>query len=195
MNVENINVLAKALSTHPEEYFPWLVECCKTLELSKTLFLLVLLQSFTLLETGNFMTAVVLALYPRLSFLTMVLPSCIFFNLLIRVPGSATDSNFKNSGLYKLILIFDKGVEWVEEILLLFTVRILMLDHCNFLLENIVFFTFDSSPSLLGDTRFSTFFATCFPILRMEWELHESAGNISEEVAAMLWFFAIHSSR
>ncbi|XP_075111294.1 uncharacterized protein At3g06530 isoform X2 [Nicotiana tabacum] len=88
MNVENINVLAKALSTHPEEYFPWLVECCKTLELSKTLFLLVLLQSFTLLET---------------------------------------------------------------------------------------------------DTRFSTFFATCFPILRMEWELHESAGNISEEFNPGLW--------
>lgn len=190
MNVENINVLAKALSTHPEEYFPWLVECCKTLELSKTLFLLVLLQSFTLLETGNFMTMIWCAsapLCPRLSFLTMVLRSCIFFNLLIGVSGSVTDSNFKNSGLYKLILIFDKGVEWVEEILLLFTVRILMLDHCNFLLENVVvFFTFGSSPSLLGDARFSTFFATCFPILRMEWELLESAGNISEVVAAML---------
>lgn len=106
MNVENINVLAKALSTHPEEYFPWLVECCKTLELSKTLFLLVLLQSFTLLETGNFMTMIWCAsapLCPRLSFLTMVLRSCIFFNLLIGVSGSVTDSNFKNSGLYKLI--------------------------------------------------------------------------------------------
>lgn len=43
-------------------------------------------------------------------------------------------------------------------------------------------FTFGSS-SLLGDDRFSTFFGICFPILRMEWELLESAGNISEEVA------------
>lgn len=53
INGENINVLAKALSIHPEEHLPWLVECCKTLELSKTLFLLVLLRSFTLLETGD----------------------------------------------------------------------------------------------------------------------------------------------
>lgn len=83
INAENINVLAKALSIYPEEHLPWLVECCKTLELSKTLFLLVLLQSFTLLDTG--------------------------------------------------------------------------------------------------DGQFSTFFGICFPILRMEWELLESAGSISEE--------------
>ncbi|MCD7468760.1 hypothetical protein HAX54_007198 [Datura stramonium] len=89
INAENINVLAKALSIHPEEHFPWLVECCKTLELSKTLFLLVLLQSFTLLETG--------------------------------------------------------------------------------------------------DGRFSAFFGICFPILQMEWELLESAGNISEEINPRLW--------
>ncbi|XP_010318175.2 uncharacterized protein At3g06530 isoform X1 [Solanum lycopersicum] len=89
INVENINVLAKALLIHPEEHLPWLVECCKSLKLSKTLFLLVLLQSFTLLETG--------------------------------------------------------------------------------------------------DDRFSTFFGICFPILRMEWELLESAGNISEEFNPGLW--------
>lgn len=89
INVENINVLAKALLIHPEEHLPWLVECCKTLKLSKTLFLLVLLQSFTLLETG--------------------------------------------------------------------------------------------------DGQFSMFFGICFPILRMEWELLESAGNISEEFNPGLW--------
>uniref|UniRef100_A0A0V0J264 Putative ovule protein n=1 Tax=Solanum chacoense TaxID=4108 RepID=A0A0V0J264_SOLCH len=89
INVENINVLAKALLVHPEEHLPWLVECCKTLKLSKTLFLLVLLQSFTLLETGG--------------------------------------------------------------------------------------------------GQFSTFFGICFPILRMEWELLESAGNISEEFNPGLW--------
>ncbi|XP_015069856.1 uncharacterized protein At3g06530 [Solanum pennellii] len=89
INVENINVLAKALLIHPEEHLPWLVECCKSLKLSKTLFLLVLLQSFTLLETG--------------------------------------------------------------------------------------------------DDQFSTFFGICFPILRMEWELLESAGNISEEFNPGLW--------
>ncbi|KAG5616550.1 hypothetical protein H5410_016374 [Solanum commersonii] len=89
INVENINVLAKALLIHPEEHLPWLVECCKTLKLSKTLFLLVLLQSFTLLETG--------------------------------------------------------------------------------------------------DGQFSTFFGICFPILRMEWELLESAGNISKEFNPGLW--------
>ncbi|KAJ8537126.1 hypothetical protein K7X08_035527 [Anisodus acutangulus] len=89
INTENIHALAKALLIHPEEYLPWLVECSKTLELSKKLFLLVLLQSFTLLETG--------------------------------------------------------------------------------------------------DGRFSTFFGICFPILRMEWELLESAGNISEEFNPGLW--------
>ncbi|KAK6794238.1 hypothetical protein RDI58_007691 [Solanum bulbocastanum] len=89
INVENINALAKALLIHPEEHLPWLVECCKTLKLSKTLFLLVLLQSFTLLETG--------------------------------------------------------------------------------------------------DGQFSTFFGICFPILQMEWELLESAGNISEEFNPGLW--------
>ncbi|CAN4080724.1 unnamed protein product [Withania somnifera] len=89
INAENINELAKALSIHPKEHLPWLVECCKTLELSKTLFLLVLLQSFTLLETG--------------------------------------------------------------------------------------------------DGQFSTFFGICFPILQIEWELLESAGNISEEFNPGLW--------
>ncbi|XP_060203327.1 uncharacterized protein At3g06530 isoform X2 [Lycium barbarum] len=89
INAENINALAKTLSAHPDEYLPWLVECCKTSELSKTLFLLVLLQSFTLLETG--------------------------------------------------------------------------------------------------DGGFSSFFGICFPILRMEWELLESAGNISEEFNPGLW--------
>ncbi|KAM3340540.1 putative protein isoform X3 [Capsicum galapagoense] len=89
INAENINVLAKALSIHPGEHLLWLVECCKTFELSKTLFLLVLLQSFALLETG--------------------------------------------------------------------------------------------------DGRFSTFFSICFPILRMEWELLESAGNTSEEFNPGLW--------
>ncbi|XP_060203329.1 uncharacterized protein At3g06530 isoform X3 [Lycium barbarum] len=88
INAENINALAKTLSAHPDEYLPWLVECCKTSELSKTLFLLVLLQSFTLLET---------------------------------------------------------------------------------------------------DGGFSSFFGICFPILRMEWELLESAGNISEEFNPGLW--------
>ncbi|XP_059305010.1 uncharacterized protein At3g06530 isoform X2 [Lycium ferocissimum] len=89
INAGNINALAKTLSVHPDEYLPWLVECCKTSELSKILFLLVLLQSFTLLETG--------------------------------------------------------------------------------------------------DGGFSSFFGICFPILRMEWELLESAGNISEEFNPGLW--------
>lgn len=53
-------MLAKALLIHPEEHLPWLVECCKSLKLSKTLFLLVLLQSFTLLETGNLMAGLML---------------------------------------------------------------------------------------------------------------------------------------
>ncbi|XP_059305011.1 uncharacterized protein At3g06530 isoform X3 [Lycium ferocissimum] len=88
INAGNINALAKTLSVHPDEYLPWLVECCKTSELSKILFLLVLLQSFTLLET---------------------------------------------------------------------------------------------------DGGFSSFFGICFPILRMEWELLESAGNISEEFNPGLW--------
>lgn len=52
VNMDTIRALAETLSRHPEEYMPWLVECCKFSELSKTFFFLVLLQSFTMPKIG-----------------------------------------------------------------------------------------------------------------------------------------------
>ncbi|PIA50335.1 hypothetical protein AQUCO_01300820v1 [Aquilegia coerulea] len=46
VNMKTIGVLAEAFSENPEEYMTWLIECAKNFELSKTLFFLVLLQSF-----------------------------------------------------------------------------------------------------------------------------------------------------
>ncbi|KAF5193642.1 U3 small nucleolar rna-associated protein [Thalictrum thalictroides] len=46
VNMKTIGVFAEAFSEHPEEYMTWLIECAKNFELSKTLFFLVLLQSF-----------------------------------------------------------------------------------------------------------------------------------------------------
>ncbi|GAA0150254.1 RNA metabolism protein [Lithospermum erythrorhizon] len=43
-NMENIGVLAEAFLKHHQEYVPWFVDCCNGLELSKTLFFLILLQ-------------------------------------------------------------------------------------------------------------------------------------------------------
>ncbi|XP_052184980.1 uncharacterized protein At3g06530 [Diospyros lotus] len=45
INMDTIRGLAETFLMCPEEYLPWLVECCHFSELSKTLFLLVLLQS------------------------------------------------------------------------------------------------------------------------------------------------------
>lgn len=45
-NLDNIRRLAETFSKYPDEYMPWLVECCNISDLSKTLFFLVLLQSF-----------------------------------------------------------------------------------------------------------------------------------------------------
>lgn len=47
LNMDTISGLADTFSMHPEEYMPWLVECCNVSDLSKTLFFLVLLRSFT----------------------------------------------------------------------------------------------------------------------------------------------------
>ncbi|KAK2994684.1 hypothetical protein RJ640_026163 [Escallonia rubra] len=46
VNMDNISGLADTFSMHPDNYLPWLLDCCNFLELSKTLFFLVLLQSF-----------------------------------------------------------------------------------------------------------------------------------------------------
>lgn len=50
INMDTISGLADNFSMHPEEYIPWLVECCNVSDLSKTLFFLVLLRSFTRLK-------------------------------------------------------------------------------------------------------------------------------------------------
>ncbi|KAI3471008.1 hypothetical protein Pfo_027671 [Paulownia fortunei] len=56
INIENISKLAETFSLSPEEYMPWLVKCCNSHELSKTLFFLVLLQSLKMLkmDVGQF---------------------------------------------------------------------------------------------------------------------------------------------
>lgn len=52
INMENISWLAETFSKKPDEYVPWLVECGSVSELSKTMFFLVLLQSFVMPKTG-----------------------------------------------------------------------------------------------------------------------------------------------
>ncbi|XP_058086890.1 uncharacterized protein At3g06530 isoform X3 [Magnolia sinica] len=47
INMKTVGALAESFLTHPGEYMPWLVECCNSFKLSKTLFFLVILQSFT----------------------------------------------------------------------------------------------------------------------------------------------------
>ncbi|XP_059627802.1 uncharacterized protein At3g06530 [Cornus florida] len=56
INMDTISRLAETFLMCPEEYMPWLVECCEFLELSKTLFFLVLLQSFMApkIDSGRF---------------------------------------------------------------------------------------------------------------------------------------------
>ncbi|KAG8390231.1 hypothetical protein BUALT_Bualt01G0062300 [Buddleja alternifolia] len=49
-NTENISKLTETFMSNPEEYIPWLVKCCNSHELSKTLFFLVLLQSLKILK-------------------------------------------------------------------------------------------------------------------------------------------------
>ncbi|KAM7494654.1 hypothetical protein LguiB_029263 [Lonicera macranthoides] len=51
INMENISWLAETFSKKPDEYVPWLVECCNVSEVSKTMFFLVLLQSFVMPKT------------------------------------------------------------------------------------------------------------------------------------------------
>ncbi|XP_047967896.1 uncharacterized protein At3g06530 [Salvia hispanica] len=56
VNTEIISKLAKTFSLRPEEYMPWLVTCCNSHEVSKTLFFLILLQSLRMLnmDVGQF---------------------------------------------------------------------------------------------------------------------------------------------
>ncbi|XP_077219422.1 ARM repeat superfamily protein isoform X2 [Tasmannia lanceolata] len=45
-NMKTVGALAENFLAHPEEYMPWLIECCNTFQLSKTLFFMIILQSF-----------------------------------------------------------------------------------------------------------------------------------------------------
>ncbi|KAL1565211.1 hypothetical protein AAHA92_07455 [Salvia divinorum] len=56
VNTENISKLAKTFSLRPDEYLPWLVTCCNSHKVSKTLFFLILLQSLRILnmDVGQF---------------------------------------------------------------------------------------------------------------------------------------------
>ncbi|GER49927.1 ARM repeat superfamily protein [Striga asiatica] len=50
INLENITKLAEAFSLNPEDYMPWLVQCCNSHEFSRTLFFLVVLLSLKMLK-------------------------------------------------------------------------------------------------------------------------------------------------
>ncbi|KAA8539764.1 hypothetical protein F0562_026456 [Nyssa sinensis] len=56
INLDIISGLAETFSMSPEEYMPWLLECCNVFKQSKTLFFLVLLQSFMMpkIDIGQF---------------------------------------------------------------------------------------------------------------------------------------------
>ncbi|XP_024990164.1 uncharacterized protein At3g06530 isoform X2 [Cynara cardunculus var. scolymus] len=47
VNMDNINVMAESFLANSDEYMQWFVGCCQDLELSKTLFFLILLHSLT----------------------------------------------------------------------------------------------------------------------------------------------------
>ncbi|KAG9452219.1 hypothetical protein H6P81_005123 [Aristolochia fimbriata] len=58
MNAKTVEALARGFLTNVEGYVPWLIECCKTHKLSKTLFFLIIQQSFILNqkeEAGHFL--------------------------------------------------------------------------------------------------------------------------------------------
>ncbi|KAL6980906.1 hypothetical protein U1Q18_022542 [Sarracenia purpurea var. burkii] len=67
LNMHTVRGLAETFSMHPEEFVSWLVECCKFSELSKTVFFLVLLESFMtpMIDGGQF-NALYDACYPVL---------------------------------------------------------------------------------------------------------------------------------
>ncbi|GFP80107.1 uncharacterized protein at3g06530 [Phtheirospermum japonicum] len=52
VNMKIITKLAETFSSSPEEYMSWLVKCCNSNELSKTLFFLILLKYVKMLKMG-----------------------------------------------------------------------------------------------------------------------------------------------
>lgn len=52
LNRRTVRALAESFVMQPGEYMPWLIECCSSSNLSKPLFLLVILQSFILQKEG-----------------------------------------------------------------------------------------------------------------------------------------------
>ncbi|KVI04528.1 hypothetical protein Ccrd_017155 [Cynara cardunculus var. scolymus] len=53
VNMDNINVMAESFLANSDEYMQWFVGCCQDLELSKTLFFLILLHSLTQPQKGK----------------------------------------------------------------------------------------------------------------------------------------------
>lgn len=52
VNRKTVRALAESFLMQPGEYMPWLIECCSSSNLSKPLFLLVILQSFVIQKEG-----------------------------------------------------------------------------------------------------------------------------------------------
>ncbi|XP_068649643.1 uncharacterized protein At3g06530 [Aristolochia californica] len=68
VNAKTVEALARSFLTNTEEYMPWLIECCKTSKQSKTLFFLVIQQSFILnqKEEGSRFSLLFQACFPVL---------------------------------------------------------------------------------------------------------------------------------
>lgn len=66
LNLGTVNSLAETLLQHPDEYIPWLASSCSDYESSKTLFFLIMMQSFSLSENGGKVMAIFEACFPVL---------------------------------------------------------------------------------------------------------------------------------
>lgn len=66
VNMGTVEAFGETFSMHPEEFMPWLVECCEFSDLSKTLLLLVILQSLLKTIDNNKFDAFHTTCYPIL---------------------------------------------------------------------------------------------------------------------------------
>ncbi|XP_027939226.1 uncharacterized protein At3g06530 [Vigna unguiculata] len=66
INLNIVNKMAENFLVHPEEHVIWFVECCSDLELSKTLFIFVLLQSLCIKPKDEDICALFECLFPIL---------------------------------------------------------------------------------------------------------------------------------
>ncbi|KAK3033239.1 hypothetical protein RJ639_033119 [Escallonia herrerae] len=98
VNMDNISGLADTFSMHPDKYLPWLLDCCNFLGLSKTVFFLILLQSFMSPKIGKFIILFILNIFTLFNLLCSYLFNT---NLLDRDCKTFVDELF-NSNIKEL---------------------------------------------------------------------------------------------